>query len=125
MSVPEPSEISDLIPASLMDGAAPVFAEPWQAQAFALTVTLHQAGCFTWSEWASALGTEIARAGDADLGGARYYEFWLGALEKLVVAKGIASPTDIDVTAAAWRDAYLRTPHGQPVDLHAAGTPAA
>jgi hypothetical protein len=40
----------------------PVFREPWEAQAFAMTVLLHQRGLFTWAEWAQALGAEIARA---------------------------------------------------------------
>ena len=38
------------------DADGPVFAEPWQAQAFALTVRLHEAACFTWTEWADTLG---------------------------------------------------------------------
>ena len=29
-----------------------VFAEPWQAQAFAMTVALHDRGLFSWNEWA-------------------------------------------------------------------------
>lgn len=109
--------IAGLVPAHLKDCGEPVFAEPWQAEAFAMTVTLHQAGRFTWTEWADALGAEIKRGGDSDAGGARYYEFWLAALEKIVTAKGLASQADIDATTEAWREAYLHTPHGQPVAL--------
>jgi len=113
-------EFAALVPDGLKTGGDPVFAEPWQAEAFAMTVTLHQAGCFTWSEWAETLGAEIKHAGADDAGGARYYAFWLAALEKLVTAKGLASRGDIDDMAAAWRDAYLHTPHGKPVELPAA-----
>ncbi|HMV69252.1 MAG TPA: nitrile hydratase accessory protein, partial [Myxococcota bacterium] len=40
----------------------PTFAEPWQAQAFAITLALHRQGLFTWNEWASTLGHEIKAA---------------------------------------------------------------
>lgn len=109
--------IAALIPDGLKDCGEPVFAEPWQAQAFAMTVTLHQAGKFTWSEWADALSAEIKAAGAADAGGAKYYEFWLAALEKLVTKKGLASRADVDATTEAWREAYINTQHGQPVAL--------
>ena len=52
------------------DGA-PVFREPWEAQAFAMTLALHARGLFTWPEWAAALAAEIRRAqaaGDPDDG---------------------------------------------------------
>lgn len=118
MSGHDAARIAALVPARLKDHGAPVFAEPWQAQAFAMTVTLHQAGRFSWSEWAEALGAEIKHAGEDDAGGARYYELWLAALEKLVTAKGLVSADDVDVTTEAWREAYLHTPHGHPVELH-------
>jgi nitrile hydratase accessory protein len=78
-----------ILPDQPRDGAEPVFREPWEAQAFALAVALHQQGLFTWSEWAEALATQIATAqaaGDADLGDT-YYRHWLAALEKLVAEK--------------------------------------
>ncbi len=83
-----------LIPA---DGAGPVFREPWEAQAFALAVALHQAGHFTWPEWVAAISAEIRRAqadGDSDLG-QTYYRHWLAALEKITVAKDLADDTDL------------------------------
>jgi nitrile hydratase accessory protein len=88
------------------------FEEPWQAQAFALVVGLHQAGAFTWSEWADALAAQIA-ADDA----APYYESWLAALETLARAKGLAARADLEARKAAWAHAYLTTPHGRPVEL--------
>ena len=97
----------------------PVFAEPWQAQAFALTVHLHGKGAFTWQQWASALSDEIARAaasGEPD-DGSHYYEFWLAALERLVRENGLAEQVALDARKEAWADAYRHTPHGKPVEL--------
>jgi nitrile hydratase accessory protein len=97
----------------------PVFAAPWQAQAFALVVSLHQRGAFTWSEWATALSHAIAQAqaqGDADLGDT-YYQHWLEALETLLIEKGLAAHTQIHAMEAAWAAAAARTPHGQAIVL--------
>lgn len=99
------------------DAGGPVFAEPWQAQAFALTLQLHEAGLFTWAEWAEALGGEIrehlAHGGCTD--GSDYYERWCEALEHLVIAKGVSSHKVIDETSASWIRAAEATPHGKPV----------
>ena len=99
----------------------PVFAEPWQAQAFAMAVSLHQRGLFTWPEWAAALAVEIAAAqvrGDADQGDT-YYQHWLAALERLVAAKGASTPAELVHYQQAWDHAADRTPHGQPIHLQA------
>jgi nitrile hydratase accessory protein len=80
------AEGTALLPDLLRDGDAPVFRAPWEAQAFAMAVALHQRGLFTWSQWARVLAEQIATAqasGDADLGDT-YYRHWVGALEKLV-----------------------------------------
>jgi nitrile hydratase accessory protein len=70
--------------ADLPAGAdAPVFAEPWQAEAFAMTIALHEKGLFSWSEWADALSAEVKQPGAAS-DGHDYYEHWLAALEKPV-----------------------------------------
>jgi nitrile hydratase accessory protein len=90
------------------------FDEPWQAQAFALVVGLHQAGAFTWSEWAASLAAAIA----ADPA-APYYEAWLAALESLARAKGLTAQPELDTRKSAWEHAYLTTPHGKPVELQA------
>ncbi len=100
----------------------PVFAAPWEAQAFAMTVRLHQQGLFTWDEWAAALSVEITRAqqaGDPDLG-ETYYHHWLAALERVVADKGAAPESQQQRTRHAWRQAAARTPHGQPVELQPA-----
>ncbi|OCW55711.1 nitrile hydratase accessory protein [Hoeflea olei] len=95
---------------------APVFAEPWQAQAFALAVALNERGLFTWSEWAAELSAKLARPG-ADPGGADYYRHWLDALEALLAKKGVAEPDIIDQVTNAWHRAAHATPHGQPIRL--------
>ena len=97
----------------------PLFAEPWQAQAFALAVKLSELGYFTWKEWAATLADELKAA--ADCGepddGSRYYDHWLAALERLTLAKGLTSPEAMIERKEAWADAYRHTPHGKPVEL--------
>jgi nitrile hydratase accessory protein len=104
------------------DNDGPVFREPWEAQAFAMTLALHARGLFTWPEWAAALATEIKRAqgaGDPDTG-ETYYAHWLAALEKIVAEKGIATDSTLHRYRDAWDHACDRTPHGQPIVLTAA-----
>lgn len=93
-----------------------VFDEPWQAQAFAMTVALHDKGLFSWGEWAEALSSEVKKPGAA-ADGHDYYEHWLAALEKLLAAKGFAATSDVDAYAAAWERAAHATPHGKPILL--------
>jgi nitrile hydratase accessory protein len=101
------------------DGGGPVFAEPWQAQAFALAVKLSEQGHFTWKEWAATLAEELKAA--ADRGepddGLHYYEHWLAALERMVAAKGLSDPAALLARKQAWAEAYRHTPHGKPVEL--------
>ena len=115
---PDPDQLACL-PALPKDQSGPVFAEPWQAQAFAMAVRLSVEGHFTWTEWASALAEEfkaVAARGEID-DGARYYEHWLAALERLVIAKGLSSRAALDQRKEAWAGAYRHTPHGKPVEL--------
>ena len=114
----EPAGPGDL-PGLPRNTDGPVFAEPWQAQAFALTLKLHQDGRFTWGEWAEALAAQIRAAqaaGDPD-DGSTYYHHWLAALERLVVTKGLATSSRLANCKTAWEAAYQSTPHGQPVEL--------
>jgi nitrile hydratase accessory protein len=102
----------------------PLFAEPWQAQAFAMAVRLSAEGHFTWPEWAQYLSAEIAAESDAAPGDTigTYYRQWLAALEKLVADKGLASVSEMAGRKQDWRHAYLNTPHGEAIELSAAGT---
>ena len=95
---------------------APVFAEPWQAEAFAMTVALHERGLFSWGEWAAALSAEVKKP-NAAVDGSDYYDCWLRALEKLLAAKGVAASRDVDRLAEAWQRAAHATPHGRPILL--------
>lgn len=107
------------------DEGGPVFAEPWQAQAFALAVRLSELGHFTWKEWAAALAAELKGAadrGEAD-DGSRYYHHWLAALERLVTEKGLTEPRALAARKEAWAEAYRHTPHGKPVELSAGLNP--
>ncbi|HEX2661780.1 MAG TPA: nitrile hydratase accessory protein [Candidatus Acidoferrum sp.] len=116
--VPSPESLA-VLPPLPRDAEGPVFAEPWQAQAFALAVKLSELGYFTWKEWAAALAEELESAagrGEPD-DGSRYYEYWLRALERLVTAKGLSDPAAMLARKQAWADAYRHTPHGKPVEL--------
>ena len=97
----------------------PVFAEPWQAQAFALAVHLIDSGHITWSEWSATLGEEVANAGKNGISedGSEYYLLWLRTLEKLVSDKALVAPGQLSTLAQDWKQAYLSTPHGLPVAL--------
>lgn len=92
----------------------PVFAEPWQAQIFGLTVALNERGLFSWTEWAETLGPSL-NGSAAD--GHDYYERWLLALETLLVRKQVATPAEITALTAAWHRAAEATPHGKPILL--------
>lgn len=107
------------LPAIPRDADGPVFREPWEAQAFALAVRLHETCLFGWDEWAAALGAEIKAAqaaGDPDTG-ETYYLHWLAALEKLVAAKGAVTDAELADRKAAWDRAARATPHGEPIVL--------
>jgi len=122
LSQPDPAvqqEKLAALPQLPRDEGGPVFAEPWQAQAFALAVKLSEQGYFTWKEWAATLAEEIKAAADRGESddGSRYYQFWLAALERLVTAKGLSDPAALLARKEAWADAYRHTPHGKPVEL--------
>ena len=107
MSEPDLAELG--VPS---DGQEPVFAEPWQAQAFALVVQLHAQGAFTWTEWAAALAEAIAAAPHAP-----YYESWVQTLEQMTERQGLTEPAQLANRKAAWAEAYRVAPHGGPVEL--------
>jgi nitrile hydratase accessory protein len=105
--------MSELAPAD------PVFHAPWEAQAFAMALALHERGVFTWKEWADMLAgviAEVRARGEPDTG-EDYYRHWLTALERLVAMKGIASPQDLEERRHEWDEAAHRTPHGKPIEL--------
>lgn len=110
---------TEAVPGIPRDEQGPLFREPWEAQAFAMALALHQRGLFTWSEWAATLADEIKRAqaaGDPDTGDT-YYRHWLATLERLVAEKGVASGETLARYRDAWDHAAGRTPHGRPIEL--------
>jgi nitrile hydratase accessory protein len=104
-----------VLPTLPRDDDGPVFAEPWQAQAFAMAVRLHEQGHFTWPEWATELSRQIAAAGPADT--SDYYEHWLATLEVMVAKSRLASADELAQRREAWRRAAATTPHGHPIEL--------
>jgi len=112
-------QASEALPGLPRNAEGPVFREPWEAQAFAMALALHEWGVFTWPEWAAALAAEIKRAqahGDPDTG-ETYYAHWLAALERLVAEKGVTDAGTLARYRDAWDHAADRTPHGQPIEL--------
>ncbi len=110
---------AEAVPGIPRDAEGPVFREPWEAQAFAMTLALHSRGLFTWPEWTATLAAEIKRAqaaGDPDTG-ATYYRHWLAALERIVADKGVTDAQTLARYYDAWDHAADRTPHGTPIEL--------
>jgi nitrile hydratase accessory protein len=102
------------------------FEAPWQAQAFAMVVTLSERGSFTWEHWVQVFSNQIAvapRRADETINGA-YFRQWLEAFESMIFSDGLLDRAAVDARAAEWRLAYLNTPHGQPIDLANAQRPA-
>jgi nitrile hydratase accessory protein len=93
------------------------FAEPWQAEALALSIALQETGHVTPTEWSDTLSDEIAKARAAGdpTDGTTYYQHVVTALERLVAEKGLVASAALDQRRHDWEDAYRRTPHGQPV----------
>lgn len=101
----------------------PAFDEPWQAEALAIAACLTERGVITPGQWAEALGAAL-REGSAPVApdtAEAYYLAVVRALERVMRAHGLVGAGAIERRAEAWRQAYLRTPHGQPVELQGAG----
>jgi nitrile hydratase accessory protein len=94
-------------------------AEPWQAEALALSTALQETGHVTPTEWSDTLSDEIEKArvtGDPT-DGTTYYKHVVAALERLVAEKGLVAAAALNQRRHEWEEAYRRTPHGQPVVL--------
>ena len=94
----------------------PVFPEPWAAEAFAITVHLHEKGLFSWGEWADSLSAEVHKPGRA-ADGSDDFDCWVEALTGLLVGKGIADAEAILGLQKSWQRAAEATPHGVPIEL--------
>ena len=93
------------------------FDAPWQAQRFATTVALNEAGHLPWHRWADAFGAALAGQGDAQTDNATYYAAWLDAFETVLIEDGIAAPGEVSDLTEAWHQAARATPHGHPINL--------
>ncbi len=112
-------ELRQALPELPCDDAGPVFRAPWEAQAFAMVVALHERGVFSWSEWARQLAQSIRDAqcaGDPDTGDT-YYQHWLTALERICAAKGLVTEHLLAQRKVEWDRAARHTPHGRPIEL--------
>lgn len=108
------------VPAPLADrDGEPLFAEPWQAQLLGLASVLMEQGLFTNQQWSATLGASLRAATEAGAPdtAATYYDAVLATLETLTTAAGTLTPRAIADRRDAWRQAYLDTPHGKPVEL--------
>ena len=111
-----PSELSQSPGLPKSPQGDPVFPEPWAAEAFAMTVHLHEKGVFTWNEWAASLSRELHRPGRAE-DGSDYFECWVEALSALLVSRGVADASVILDLQKSWQRAAEATPHGKPIEL--------
>jgi nitrile hydratase accessory protein len=78
-----------------------VFEAPWEGRAFCIAVALSDRRLYEWEEFRSRLIAEIA---DADACGAEstYYERWLAALERLLLAREVFSAPELDKRTAEY-----------------------
>ena len=107
------------LPGLPCDSGGPVFNAPWEAQAFAMALALHERGEFSWKEWAQTLAdviAEVKQRGEADTG-EHYYRHWQTALERITARKGLVSDALLLRRRQQWDEAARRTPHGQPIEL--------
>ncbi|MET1414659.1 nitrile hydratase accessory protein [Roseibium sp. HPY-6] len=115
MTLPDAATFMPRLP--LDQDGGPVFAAPWEARIFAMTVQAHEAGMFEWPEWAEHLSAELAKDGDHESASLSYYDHWLNAFENILNAKGVAGTGQLADLKAAWDEAARSTPHGQPIEL--------
>ena len=119
MSAPDTQKSGNpiLFPQQPCDAEGPIFREPWEAQAFAMAVSLEKIGLFTWEKWTETIGALIAEDTRPDTTGERYYHYWLRALEQLVDAHTPISSDLLETRKNAWDRAARATPHGEVIKL--------
>jgi nitrile hydratase accessory protein len=108
----------DSLPLDIQNRRA-AFQKPWHATGFAILLSLHRAGLFSWPEWVDAFSSRDRmspdRAGECVEDG--YYRRVLETVEDLLSGKGMMTAQALAAMDDAWRRAYLGTPHGMPVEL--------
>ena len=84
------------------DDGDPIFAEPWEARAFAIVVSAFEQGRFEWKDFQELLVNEI-RHGEASGEPPPYYLNWAIAAEKLFEDLGTVEHSSIDQRVAELR----------------------
>ena len=97
----------------------PVFGEPWHAQTLALADLLVKSGAISSARWAETLGAEIKALKAEPDDRETYFRAVLAALERLLAENGSVTHAELEDREHQWERAYLRTPHGKPVELAA------
>jgi nitrile hydratase accessory protein len=100
-----------------------MFGEPWHAQALAIADLLVTRGVVSPARWAETLGAEIKTLHAAHDDRETYFRAVLAALERVVTENGAVTHAELDEREEQWERAYLRTPHGKPVELAAGMKP--
>jgi Nitrile hydratase beta subunit len=101
----------------------PVFGEPWHAGTLAIVNCLVRRGVISPRRWAETLGAEIKALKSAPDDRETYFRAVLAALERALVENGAVTRAELDARERQWERAYLRTPHGKPVELAAGMEP--
>lgn len=83
-------------PGLSVEAHEPVFQAPWEARAFAIVNHLATSEHYSWSEWTDYLVHEISVTEQTSPGSKTYYEQWVDACEKLLMAKGLLDSVLID-----------------------------
>jgi nitrile hydratase accessory protein len=81
-----------------------VFDEPWESRVFGVAVALHDAEVVDFDAFRRRLIEEIAAwetSHGPSEGGYRYYERWLTALERTLLAERIVDPASLDAAREA------------------------
>ena len=97
-----------------------VFQNPWHSQLFAITVQLSERGNFCWKEFVEVFGEALKkqRSQKKKLDGSDdYFSSWLNALEEIIIIKKISNQETLSLLKEDWTQAYLSTPHGNPVNI--------
>ena len=103
MTTPADRQISN------MDGNAALprsngeltFEAPWEGRAFGIAVVLNEDGRYAWHEFRDQLVAEIAAERGADESPS-YYEQWLASLERLAVAKGLVTESELETRTSEY-----------------------
>ena len=87
-----------------------VFEALWEGRVFGLAVGLNDQGVYPWREFRDQLVAEIAAADRSGVPSS-YYERFLEAFEKLVIARGLMDGEELDARVRALAMAEAEEDH--------------